>query len=119
MPLVRIEMLEGKSPAYKKNVLNAVHEGLLEAFQIADDDRFQRIAEYKKENFETPEGKTDAFMIVELTVFPGRTKEQKQRAIESITQKLCRRLAIQPTDVFIVFHEPPLENWGMAGRQKG
>ncbi|MBR4781043.1 MAG: tautomerase family protein, partial [Lachnospiraceae bacterium] len=79
----------------------------------------QRIIEIKKEDFEFPEGKTDNFMIIELTIFPGRTKEQKKNAIEKITAKITERLSIAPTDIFIVFNEPPLENWGMCGRQKG
>lgn len=57
-------------------------------------------------------------MIIELTIFPGRTKKQKNAAIQIITEKLTERLAIAPTDVFIVMNEPPLENWGMGGKQK-
>ena len=29
------------------------------------------------------------------------------------------KLGINPPDIFIVIIEPPLENWGMAGVQKG
>lgn len=118
MPLVKIEMLTGKTPEYKKTVFDCVHEGLIDAFGIQDWDRFQRIAEYDKSNWETPEGKTENFMIIELTIFPGRTKEQKKTAIERITELLVERLGIAPTDVFIVMNEPPLENWGMGGNQK-
>ena len=52
MPLVRIDMVKGKSPEYKKTVLDVVHEGLIEAFGIEDWDRFQRIVEIPKEDFE-------------------------------------------------------------------
>ena len=97
----------------------AYHKGLVDALQIEDWDRFQRIIEIEKEDFEFPEGKTDNFMIIELTVFPGRTKEQKKKAIEKITDRLTEKLSIAPTDIFIVFNEPPLENWGMGGKQKG
>ena len=58
-------------------------------------------------------------MIIELTLFPGRTKEQKKAAIEIITSKLVEALSIAPEDVFIIISEPPLENWSMAGHQKG
>ena len=75
MPLVKIEMIKGKSPDYKKEILNIVHDGLVEALGIGDWDRFQRIIEIEKENFELPEGKSDDFLLIELTLFPGRTKE--------------------------------------------
>ena len=119
MPLVRIDMIKGKSPEYKKKVLSSVHEALVESLGIESWDRFQRIVEIDREDFETSSDKTDNFMIIELTLFPGRTKEQKESAIVKITEKLGSELGIKPTDVFIVINEPPLENWGMGGKQKG
>ena len=119
MLLVRIDMVKGKSPEYKKIVLDTVHEGLMEALGIEDRDRFQRIVEIPEEDFEIPVGKTDNFMLIELTIFPGRTRDQKKEAISKITADLNTKLGIAPSDVFIIFNEPPLENWGMAGVQKG
>lgn len=119
MPLVKVEMLTGKTPEYKKTVFDCIHEGLIEAFEIQDWDRFQRITEYDKLNWEIPEGKTENFMIIELTIFPGRTNNQKKSAIKTITSKLTEKLKIAPTDVFIVMNEPPLENWGMGGNWLG
>ena len=118
MPLVKVNMLAGKTPDFKKTVFDCIHEGLIDAFGIADWDRFQRIKEYDKSCWEAPEGKTENFMIIELTIFPGRTREQKKCAIEKITGLLCEKLGIVATDVFIVMNEPPLENWGMGGVQK-
>ena len=118
MPLVRVDIVKGKSKEFKKILLDSVHEALIEAFGIADWDRFQRIVEIEKEDFEFPEGKTENFMIIDLTVFPGRTGEQKKDAIEKITSKISDRLAVSSTDIFITFNEPPLENWGMGGKQK-
>ena len=118
MPLVRVDMVKGKSVEYKKAVLNCIHEGLMESIGIEDWDRFQRIVEIPREDFETAPGKTDDFMIIELTLFPGRTKKQKGDAIKTITARLGDSLGIAPTDVFIVINEPPLENWGMGGIQK-
>ena len=118
MPLVRIEIKKGHSREYKKTLLDCVHEGLMESIGIEDWDRFQRIIEIDPEGFETAPGKTDKFMIIEITMFPGRSKEQKKALIETITQKLGDRLSIEPTDVFIVLNEPPNENWGLGGKQK-
>ncbi|MDO4460056.1 MAG: tautomerase family protein [Clostridia bacterium] len=117
MPLIRIEMKKGKSPEYRQKLLDCVHSGIMEALGTADWDRFQRIIEIPEENFETSPSKSDDFMIIELTLFPGRTKELKAKAIEFITGNLNKELGIRPEDVFIVIHEPPFENWGMAGKQ--
>ena len=68
--------------------------------------------------FEKSGSKTDRFTLIEITMFQGRTKEQKARIYEEITRELHAKLGIPPTDVFIVIHDPPNENWGFAGRQR-
>ena len=118
MPLVRIEIIKGKSVDYKKEMLDAVHTALMNAIQIEDWDRFQRLYEIEDELFERSKSKTDKFTMIELTMFQGRTKEQKARIYEEIVKELYERLEIQATDVFIVIHEPPNENWGLAGKQR-
>ena len=118
MPLVRIEIIKGKSADYKKTMLNCVHNGLIDALGIEDWDRFQRIIEIDRADYETSPEKSDRFTIIELTLFPGRSKEQKKAVIESITSKLNEELSIEAKDIFIVIQEPPLENWGMGGKQK-
>ncbi len=118
MPLVRIDIIKGKSREYKKTMLECIHAGLTEALGIEDWDRFQRIVEIDREDFETSPGKSDCFTIIELTLFPGRTREQKRAAIEGITDKIHTALEIAKEDVFIIIQEPPLENWGLGGQQK-
>ena len=86
--------------------------------KIMDNSTVRIIKIDREADFELPEGKTDNFMIIELTLFPGRSKEQKKQVIETITHKLNKELGIRNTDVFIVINEPPLENWGLAGKQK-
>ena len=118
MPLVRIEIIKGKDVAYKKALLEAVHVALVNAIQIEDWDRFQRLYEIDNELFERSENKTDKFTMIELTIFPGRTKEQKAKIYEEIVKQLHERLGIEATDVFIVINEPSNENWGLAGKQR-
>ena len=119
MPIVNVAMLKGRSPEYKKTVLDCIHQGLVDAIGIEDWDRFQRVEEFPKSDFEKPDFKSDDFMIIELSIFPGRTKEQKGKLIGCICGNLKNRLAVEPADVFIIINEPPLENWGIGGKQRG
>jgi 4-oxalocrotonate tautomerase family enzyme len=118
MPLVRIEMIKGKNREYKDKMLSCIHEGLVESIGIEDWDRFQRIVEIDKDDFETAPGKTDNFTIIEITMFPGRSAEQKKKIIEMIAYNLEKELKIQPTDIFIIINDPPNENWGLGGKQR-
>lgn len=118
MPLVKIEIIKGKSLEYKKTVLDAVHVALENAIQIENWDRFQRLYEIEDDLFERSESKTDKFTMIEITMFPGRTKEQKSKLYKEIVKELNQRLGIEPTDIFIVINEPSNENWGLAGIQR-
>ena len=118
MPIVKVGMLSGKTAQYKKTVLDCIHRSLVDSLGIEDWDRFQQVREYGRDDFEFPSFKPDNFMIIELTLFPGRTKEQKSSVIEAITGGLNAALAIDPSDIFIIINEPPLENWGIGGKQK-
>ena len=119
MPIVKVSMLEGKTLEYKKTVLDCIHDGLVESIGIEDWDRFQRVEEFSKEDFEKPDFKSDDFMIIEISLFPGRSKELKGKLIETVAGNLNRRLSVAPSDIFILISEPPLENWGIGGKQKG
>ena len=119
MPLVRIDIVRGHTDEYKKTLLAAVLDGLEFALGIPDWDRFQRLCEIESDYFERSSGKTEQFCIIELTIFPGRSKEIKGKIIAEITRFLGERLHISPPDIFIVINDPPLENWGLGGVQKG
>lgn len=118
MPLVRIEMIAGKSAEYKKQLLEGVHVALCKSLGVEDWDRFQRLYELPPENFERSEGKTEQFTMIEVTMFPGRSKAQKAGMYQAIVDELKSRLSIEASDVFIVIHEPQNENWGLAGKQR-
>lgn len=72
-----IETREGRAAAAKKALLDAVHEALVEAFEIPDDDRQQRILEYPAEDFEVPPGKSANHVLVTIDGFPGRSAGAK------------------------------------------
>lgn len=38
MPLVKVNMITGKTPEFKKTLFDCIHQGLIEAFGIAFDD---------------------------------------------------------------------------------
>jgi phenylpyruvate tautomerase PptA (4-oxalocrotonate tautomerase family) len=114
MPLVRIEILEGRSVDERRQLLQAVHDALVEAFEIPDDDRTQRIVEYDPDNFEIPPGKSERFTLIEVTAFPGRSRAAKAALYEAVVRRLCD-LGVDAADVSIVVQEPPMENWGIRG----
>jgi phenylpyruvate tautomerase PptA (4-oxalocrotonate tautomerase family) len=114
MPLIRVEIRQGWSPAEKAGLLDAIHAAAVEALKIPDEDRTQILTEHPAEAFEIPPGKGDRFALVEVTMFAGRSLDAKRRLYRAVVANLGR-LGIPPSDVLIVLHEVPLEDWGVRG----
>jgi phenylpyruvate tautomerase PptA (4-oxalocrotonate tautomerase family) len=114
MPLIKISMIEGRTVDERLAVAEAVHKALIVAFKIPVHDKNIRIEEYKKENFILPPGKSDQYVIVEISVFSGRSVEAKRLLYKSIVENLAAS-GIESNDIFILLHEEPLENWGIRG----
>ncbi|MGE5403804.1 MAG: tautomerase family protein [Candidatus Saccharibacteria bacterium] len=115
MPLVKVELRAGKTPEYKKAILDGVHDALVQAIKIPEWDRNQRLYELNSENYEIPSNKSEDAVIIEITMFKGRTKEAKRQLYQNIVANLARSPGIEGNDIMIVINEPPLENWGIRG----
>lgn len=114
MPLVRIEVLKGRTAPQRQRLLDAVHAALVEAFGIPEDDRTQRLVEHDPENFEIDPGHSEKYTLVEITAFPGRSPSAKRALYKALVRNLGEA-GVPADDVFIVMHEPPMENWGIRG----
>jgi phenylpyruvate tautomerase PptA (4-oxalocrotonate tautomerase family) len=114
MPLVRIEIMRGWSLEERRQLFQAVHDALMEAFGIPDEDRSQRIIEHEPENFEIPTGSSDRYTLIEITAFPGRSAEAKGNLYRELVQRLAD-IPVDPMDVSVVVLEPTLESWGIRG----
>ena len=116
MPLVKIETREGRTAEAKRALLDAVHDALVEAFEIPDTDRQQRVVEYRADNFEVPPGKSADHLLITVDAFPGRSGKAKRELYAGIVGRL-EELGVDPLDVLIVVNEIPLQNWGIRGGQ--
>jgi phenylpyruvate tautomerase PptA (4-oxalocrotonate tautomerase family) len=116
MPLVRIETRRGLTAEQKRLALDAVHDALVTAFRIPENDRHQRVIEYEPEDFEIPPGKSERYMIVEIDAFAGRSLDAKRLLYKEIVAGLGAG-GLAPDDVLIVLRDVPPESWGVRGGQ--
>ena len=114
MPIVRVDVRRGRSPAEKAALLESIHQVLVEALRIPDDDRTQLLIEHDAEDFEIPPGRSELYTLLAITMFPGRSQDAKRRLYRGIVEALGAQ-GVPPSDVLVVLHEPPLENWGVQG----
>jgi 4-oxalocrotonate tautomerase len=119
MPLVRIDLLEGKSLEYRKQVGQIVYQSLLDAFSVPKDDRFQIVTEHPKAELLFDRDylgihRSDDCIFVQITLSSGRTVEMKQRFYKAVADGLHETLMLRREDVFINLVEVSKENWSFG-----
>jgi 4-oxalocrotonate tautomerase len=55
--------------------------------------------------------------IITVSMYPGRTQQQKEEYAKAITQSAVEILKTKESHVIVVFEDNPKENWYMAGSQ--
>jgi 4-oxalocrotonate tautomerase len=119
MPLVRIDLLEGKSAEYRKQVGQVVYQALLDTFNVPKNDRFQVITEHSREGFLFDRDylgihRSDDCIFLQITLNSGRTVEMKQRFYKAVADGLHESLKMRREDVLINLVEVPKENWSFG-----
>jgi len=119
MPMVRIDLLEGKSKEYRAQVGEVVYQVLLKVFNVPKDDRFQVINEHRKDGLPfdpTYLGikRSDDIIFIQVTMSLGRTLEMKQRFYKEVADGLHAAVGLRREDVFISLIEVPKENWSFG-----
>lgn len=114
MALATIELLAGRSIYDKRGILEGVRRALVGALQVPEDDPAVRLVEHSPENVIIPPRHSEQYTIVEVTMFQGRTARTKRRLYKYLVAELGA-FDIPASDVQIVIHEPPVENWSLDG----
>ncbi len=119
MPLVRIDLLAGKTAEYRAQIGQIVYQALLDCFTVPKDDRFQVITEHPQAELLFDRNylgipRTDDCIFVQVTLSAGRTVEMKQRFYKQIADALHQTLKLRREDVFINLVEVPKENWSFG-----
>lgn len=119
MPLVRIDLLEGKTAEFKSQLGELVYESMLETIGIPEEDKFVVVNDLKAEEliFSTNYlgvDRTEGIVIIQITMNEGRTTEVKKALYKTVADKLNSQLAIRKEDVFINLVEVNKENWSFG-----
>lgn len=119
MPLVRIDLLEGKTAEFKTQLGELVYESMLETIGIPEEDKFVVVNDLKAEEliFSTNYlgvDRTEGIVIIQITMNEGRTTEVKKALYKTVADKLNSQLAIRKEDVFINLVEVNKENWSFG-----
>ena len=119
MPLVRIDLVQGKSAEYRRAIGGVVYEAMVDVLKAPKGDRFQVIAEYPADALIADENylgirRTQDCVFIQLTLNIGRSVGQKKAFYKAVADTLHARLGLRPEDVFINLIEVQKENWSFG-----
>ena len=105
MPLVRIDVQEGRTPEELRKLADAVQDVMLDAFAAPPRDRYQIITEHPKGHIiaeDTGLGLERSNGIVIIQIFQqGRSNEQKVAMYAELAKRLEVECGIRPEDLII------------------
>ena len=118
MPLLYFNVLEGRTDAELKTMLDAAHRAMLAAFKVPERDRYQIVNEYKPSRMvveDTGLGfpRTDKVVVVQV-VTRRRAKKMKQKFYKLLTDELHSSCGIEPSDVMVSMIENTDEDWSFG-----
>jgi hypothetical protein len=118
MPLLKIDIIKGRSDEDLVKLLDDLHEAMVEAFEVPERDRYQIVTEHERSRMiiqDTGIGltRTDNVVIVTAISRP-RSAEMKQRFYKLSAQKLELNCGISSQDLMISMVINSDEDWSFG-----
>lgn len=120
MPLVRIDLIRGKSAAVRKTLGEIIYKAMLETINVPANDKFQIFTEHAADELNLADNYlgnsyTQDVVLIQITLNAGRTVEMKKAFFKHIVDDLHEQLNVRREDVVINLVEVAKENWSFGG----
>ncbi|HEY2030048.1 MAG TPA: tautomerase family protein [Myxococcales bacterium] len=117
MPLVRIDLRKGRPAGERRAIADGVHQALVEAIGIPEQDRFQVVTEHDEAGLifdPTYLGisRSDKVVFIQIAISVGRPVEKRTAIFERIAARL--EGLVRPEDVLVNLVETQKENWSFG-----
>ncbi|QWT22161.1 tautomerase family protein [Bacillus sp. NP157] len=118
MPLIRIDVAEGRTPAQLRTLADAVHEAMVAAFSVPARDRYQVIQTHPPGQliledtglgFERSAGR----VLVHVFSRP-RTRVQKETFYRGLSAMLLERCGLAPEDLVVSISSNADDDWSFG-----
>ena len=122
MPLVEIDLLEGRSDAELDAISDAIHEAMVAELNVPRRDRFQIITDRAPGHLRFDRNYLDIdrdekFLLIRITLSAGRTTEAKQAFYRRLAELLAERIGMRTENLAVVVVENEREDWSFGRGQ--
>ncbi|MFM0342528.1 tautomerase family protein [Paraburkholderia sp. RL17-347-BIC-D] len=118
MPLIRIDVLQGRTEAEINSLLDAVHRAVVKAFEVPQTDRYQVLTEHNLRRLvaeDTGLGivRTEKLTLVSVTTRP-RSDESKRKFYSELTAELAANCGTSSNDVIVSITTNSDSDWSFG-----
>ena len=118
MPLVRIDVIEGRTDEQLRTLADVVQQVMLDVFAAPERDRYQVIHEHRPGRIiaeDTGLGleRTDGIVVVQVTQ-QGRDDEQKKAFYASLAARLESEAGVRPQDLIVSVVANTAADWSFG-----
>ncbi|OBI19135.1 tautomerase [Mycobacterium sp. E2327] len=118
MPLLYIDLIEGRTPEELRALLDAVHATVVEAFGVPPRDRYQVVHTHPAHEivaWDTGLGiARSAGQVIVHVVSRRRTRAMKEKFYELLVTNLSEGCGVDPADVIVSITENGDEDWSFG-----
>jgi 4-oxalocrotonate tautomerase len=119
MPLVEIDLLEGRTERELDAISDAVHEAMVAELDVPQRDRFQIINERRPTRLRFDPNyldidRDDQFVLIRITLAVGRATDAKQAFYRRLAGLLAERIGMRTESLAVVMIENEREDWSFG-----
>ncbi|CQD16449.1 tautomerase family protein [Mycobacterium europaeum] len=118
MPLLYIDLIEGRTPSQVRVLLDAVHESVVEAFGVPARDRYQVVRTHPAHEvvaLDTGLGiARSSQQVIVHVVSRRRTRAMKEKFYELLAVNLADRCGLDGSDLVVSITENGDEDWSFG-----
>ncbi len=112
---IKIYGLRATIDEHRARLSEAIHKSVMDALSYPVEKRFHRFIALESENFVFPSDRTLEYIIIEISMFEGRSVEAKKSLVLALYKNIASSCGICANDIEITVFETPRENWGIRG----
>jgi phenylpyruvate tautomerase PptA (4-oxalocrotonate tautomerase family) len=118
MPLLYIDLVEGRTDTEVRALLDTIHETVVQAFGVPERDRYQVVRTHPAHEIVTLDTglriDRSPRQVVMQVVSRRRPRELKQKFYELLASRLAERCGLDPADLIVSVTENNDEDWSFG-----
>lgn len=118
MPLLYIDLIEGRTDTEVRALLDTIHETVVQAFGVPERDRYQVVRTHPAHEIVTLDTglgiDRSPRQVVMQVVSRRRPRELKQKFYELLASRLAERCGLDPADLIVSVTENNDEDWSFG-----